>query len=94
MGQAHGRHETRELFAFEVDAQQTGFPHAAMAAVRLSTTHHLKEVRVSQDIEILIASRGSWKMSPEQMEDFRRNHWGIENSLHYVNGSVPGFRNL
>jgi predicted transposase YbfD/YdcC len=47
------------------------------------TTHHLKEVRVSQETEILISSRPADRMDAAQIQQFRRGHWGIER-LHYV----------
>ena len=69
---------------FEVTEKQTSFPHAAQAAIRINTVHHLKSRRVSEEIEIVLTSRSSDQMSPEQMERFRRGHWAIENPLHYV----------
>ncbi len=35
-------------------------------------------------MEIVLTSRPAGQMNPEQMERFRRGHWGIENPLHYV----------
>lgn len=69
---------------FEVTEEHTSFPHAAQAALRISTIHHLKSLRVSEEMEIVLTSRSSDKMTPPQMERFRRGHWGIENPLHYV----------
>ena len=69
---------------FEVTEENTSFPHAAQAALRISTIHHLKSLRVSEEMEIVLTSRSSDKMTPPQMERFRRGHWGIENPLHYV----------
>jgi len=53
------------------------------AAVLCRTTHHLKEVRVSEETEILISSRPADRMDAAQIQQFRRGHWGIER-LHYV----------
>lgn len=53
------------------------------AAVLCRTTHHLKEVRVSEETEILLSSRPADRMDAAQIQQFRRGHWGIER-LHYV----------
>jgi hypothetical protein len=39
LSQGHGRHEIREVYPFEITAQQTGFPYSAQAAVIIRTTH-------------------------------------------------------
>src|ERR1019366_5136008 len=36
--QGHGRHETREVYPFELTPQQCGFPHAVQPAMILRTT--------------------------------------------------------
>lgn len=53
------------------------------------TTHHLKEVRVSEETEILISSRPADRMDAAQIQQFRRGHWGIER-LHYVSDVTFG----
>jgi hypothetical protein len=90
MNQGHGRHETRELYAFEVTPEQAHFPHASMAAVRVSTTHYLKSLQVTQDVEILVTSRDSEKMTPAEFLQARRNHWGIETQVNYVRDTTFG----
>jgi predicted transposase YbfD/YdcC len=84
LDQGHGRHETREVYPFEVTPEQTGFPYSVQAAVILRTTHHLKTVRVTEETEIVFSSRPASKMSAADIQAFRRGHWGIENQLHYV----------
>ena len=54
------------------------------AAVILRTTHHLKKVHVTDDIEIVFSSRPASAMSARDLQAFRRGHWAIENRLHYV----------
>jgi len=83
LDQGHGRHETREVYPFAITPEQSGFPHAVQAAVVCRTTHHLKEVRVSQETEILLSSRPADRMDAAQIQQFRRGHWGIER-LHCV----------
>ena len=49
----------------------------------IRTTHHLKSVRVTEEVEMLISSRPADKMNAAQIQAFRRGHWSIE-ILHYV----------
>jgi hypothetical protein len=83
LSQGHSRHETREVYPFEVTPEQTGFPYAVLGAVVIRTTHHLKAVRVTEETEILISSRPAPSMNAAQIQAFRRGHWSIE-SLHCV----------
>lgn len=48
------------------------------------TTHHLKSLRITQEMEILLSSRPAAEMDAAQLQAFRRGHWTIENPLHYV----------
>jgi hypothetical protein len=48
------------------------------------TTHHLKSLRITEEIEILSSSRPAAEMDASQIQAFRRGHWTIENPLHYV----------
>jgi predicted transposase YbfD/YdcC len=83
LDQGHGRHETREVYPFEITPAQTGFAQAVQAAVICRTTHHLKSVRVTEEIEFVLSSRPAAQMNAAQLQAFRRGHWGIE-SVHYV----------
>ena len=83
MNQGHGRHETREVWPFEVTPQQCGFPHAVQAAFVVRTTHHLKSLRVTEEAELVLSSRPHAQMDAAQPQAFRRGHWRIE-STHYV----------
>jgi hypothetical protein len=47
------------------------------------TTHHLKSLRVSEEMEILLTSRPAAQLSAAQIQAFRRAHWTIE-KIHYV----------
>ena len=62
----------------------TGFPHVAQAAVIIRTTHHLKKVRVTEEVEIVLTSRPASQLSASGFQSARRGHWGIENPIHYV----------
>jgi predicted transposase YbfD/YdcC len=83
LDQAHGRHETREVYPFEVTPAQTGFPHSVQAAIIVRTTHHLKSVSVTEETEIVFSSRPAAQMNAAQLQAFRRGHWKIE-SVHHV----------
>lgn len=83
MSQGHGRHETREVYPFEITADQTGFAHAVQAAVIIRTTHHLKSVHITQETEIVFSSRPASQMNASQLQALRRGHWAIE-SVHYI----------
>jgi hypothetical protein len=48
------------------------------------TTHYLKSLRVTEETEILLTSRPAARMSAAQIQTFRRDHWTIENPIHYV----------
>jgi hypothetical protein len=71
------------LFAFPVTPEQTGFPHAAQAALIIRTTHHLKALKVTEDVQFLITSRPHARLSPPQFNHAIRGHWTIEDILHY-----------
>lgn len=83
LDQAHGRHDTREVFVFEVTAEETGFPHAAQGALVIRTSHHLKKVKVTEDVQFVITSRSHEKLNQAQFLKALRGHWSIENKLHY-----------
>jgi hypothetical protein len=53
------------------------------AAVIIRTTHHLKSVRVTEDVELVLSSRPHAQLDAAQLQIARRGHWGIE-SVHYV----------
>lgn len=47
-------------------------------------THHLKSLRITEEVEILLTSRPAAKMNATQIQASRRGHWTIENPIHYV----------
>jgi predicted transposase YbfD/YdcC len=48
------------------------------AALIVRTTHHLKKIQITQDIEILLSSRPASQMDAADIQALRRGHWGIE----------------
>ena len=83
LDQGHGRHETREVYPFEITPEQTGFAYSVQAAIIARTTHHLKSIHITEETEIVLSSRPASQMDAAQLQAFRRGHWGIE-SIHYV----------
>ena len=74
----------RELHLLDLAPGQVDFPHAQQAALIVRTTHHLKKVKVTQDVQVVLFCGKSERLSPAQAQDLLRGHWSIENSLHYV----------
>jgi predicted transposase YbfD/YdcC len=83
LDQGHGRHETREVYPFEITPEQTGFAHSVQAAIITRTNHYLKSLEITEETEIVISSRPASQMNAAQLQAFRRGHWEIE-SIHYV----------
>ena len=50
----------------------------------IRTTHHLKSLRVTEEVEMVLSSRPADKMNAAQIQVSRRGHWTIENPIHYV----------
>lgn len=90
LDQGHGRHDTRQVLLFPVTPEETGFPNAKQGALVIRTTHHLKEVKVTQDTQFTISSRDPKLLSPPQFLKTLRGHWSIENQLHYVRDVTLG----
>jgi predicted transposase YbfD/YdcC len=89
LDQGHGRHETRAVYPFAITPEQSGFPYALQAAIIVRTTHHLKSVEVTEDLEIVLSSRSHDQMNAAQLQAFRRAHWTIE-GVHYVRDVTLG----
>jgi hypothetical protein len=83
LDQGHGRHETREVHPFALTPEQAGFPYAVQGALIVRTTHHLKSVRVTEELEIVLSSRPHAQLNAAQLQAARRGHWGLE-GVHYV----------
>ena len=64
--------------------QVIDFPYAAQGALLIRTTHHLKEVKVTHDVQVLITNRGPERLSPQLFAQFLRDHWKIETTSHFV----------
>lgn len=74
----------RELYLVDLAPGQVDFPYARQAALIIRTTHHLKKVKVTQDVQVVLFCGKSDPLSPSEAQSALRGHWSIENCLHYV----------
>jgi predicted transposase YbfD/YdcC len=84
----HGRLETRTLKMTEVTAG-IGFPHARLA---IQITRHSKGLSpkstTRSETVHAITDLGYDQITADQIADILRQHWGIENRLHWVRDVV------
>ncbi len=79
----HGRRETRTVKALTVATPGgLGFPHAQQA-VRITRTRTAGE-KTTRETAYLIVTLPAGQAQPEQLGDWVRREWHIENRLHWV----------
>lgn len=79
----HGRQETRTVKALtDRTPGGLGFPHAEQA-VRITRTRTVKG-KTSRETAYLIASLPAEHAQPDQLQDWARLEWHIENRLHWI----------
>jgi predicted transposase YbfD/YdcC len=79
----HGRLETRTVKALtDRTPGELGFPHAEQA-VRITRTRTVKG-KTSRETAYLIVSLPAEHAQPDQLQDWARLEWHIENRLHWV----------
>jgi predicted transposase YbfD/YdcC len=79
----HGRRETRTVKALTVATPGgLGFPHAQQA-VRITRTRTVGE-KTTRETAYLIVTLPAGQAQPEQLGDWVRREWHIENRLHWV----------
>jgi predicted transposase YbfD/YdcC len=79
----HGRRETRTLKAVTVDTPGgLGFPHAAQA-VRITRTRTVAG-KTTRETAYLIVTLPAEHAQPDQLYDWARREWHIENRLHWI----------
>ena len=93
-GRAHARLENRTLKAATVPAG-LGFPHAAQAIQVVRKTRPIKPVtgkraRWRTEIVYAICSLPAEHAQPTELATWIRQHWSIENRLHYVRDVTLG----
>jgi predicted transposase YbfD/YdcC len=80
---APGRVELRSLKA--VTVHHFGFPHAAQILQVTRKTRDLHNTRRWRTVTVYaITSLAFSQTSPARLADYLRNHWAIEDGLHYV----------
>jgi predicted transposase YbfD/YdcC len=79
---SHGRIKRWTVWA--ADADGIDFPHAARVAIIRREEFGLDGIRVSKEYALIITSLNSAKAGPADLHSHVRNHWGIENKIHYV----------
>ena len=73
------------MFIFDLRKNQLiNFPYADQGALVIRTTHHLKKVKVTQDVQVTITSASSERLGPEDYQQTLRGHWKIETTSHFV----------
>ena len=65
------------------DADGIDFPGIAQAAIIIRDILNAARERISKEMAIVITSSPAAKMSAAQINKHKRNHWGIENRIHY-----------
>jgi predicted transposase YbfD/YdcC len=78
----HGRLEERAILCQEVAPAEIDFPFAAQIA-RIDRCREFKDGRFTQETVFVITSLEPAAASPERIAKLARDHWAIENQLHY-----------
>ena len=77
-----GRLEARALMRFEVNAEEVCFPAAAQGARLMRFVDRRDAKSEEVEIEWLVSSRPTERLSAAAMLAADRDYWGIENGLH------------
>lgn len=84
VGKAHGRLERRTLDSSTALTGYLSWPGAAQVMRRTCRRIHTRSGLVETEITYGITSLPRTLAGPQQLEQFWRGHWTIENRLHYV----------
>ena len=80
----HGRHETRTIWVSTQFVQYIPLPYVRQFFTVKREVVHLKSKKHTIEFAHGITSLPPEKASPEQILDYNRGHWSIENKSHYV----------
>lgn len=80
----HGRLEERYLTLSSQLNDYLDWPHLGQVFRLQRVVHHLKTGRITYEVVFGITSLSQTDCSPERLMRVIRNHWHIENRLHYV----------
>jgi predicted transposase YbfD/YdcC len=78
----HGRIEVRKIAVSAEVIPHLGWPGAAQVA-RIERTREMSG-KVSTETAYIVTSLTAAEAGPERLLELSRNHWAIENRLHYV----------
>lgn len=76
-----GQYKIWRLWA--ADATGIDFPGIAQVAIIIREVFNAAKERVGKEMAIVLTSSQPDEMSAADMNKAKRNHWGIENKLHY-----------
>ena len=80
---AHGRITTRHIQVVST-SRPLGFPHAALTARIQRLVTHVRTGAKTSETAYVITSLTHDQITPERLADLVRNHWSIENKVHWV----------
>jgi Transposase DDE domain len=82
----HGRLEKRSLWVLPVDREKPipGFPTATQMIQVLRETSALDGTKPRSEVAFAITSRDAAHADPQDLQEFTRGHWCIENRCHWV----------
>lgn len=82
----HGRIEKRSLWVLPIKQTEPipKFPTATQMIQVLRETSALDGTNPRREVAFAITSRNATNASPQELQDFLRGHWGIENRCHWV----------
>jgi predicted transposase YbfD/YdcC len=78
----HGR--IKRWSTWTTDATGIDFPYAAQVAVIRREEFTLEGIRISKEYALIITSLAASRASAADLHTHVREHWGIENKIHYV----------
>jgi hypothetical protein len=80
----HGRHETRTIWTSTQFVKNIPLPHVQQFFTIKREVVHLNSGKTTLEFAHGITSLSPEKASPQQILDYNRGHWSIENKSHYV----------
>jgi predicted transposase YbfD/YdcC len=79
----HGRLEKHTLTASALLNATSDWPHLGQVFQLVREVRHLKSGKTTQEVSYGITSLSRLLASPQRLLTLRRQHWAIENKLHY-----------
>lgn len=79
---------TKKWSCWITDAKEVDFPHARKAALIRREVFEASGCRVSKEIALILTGGEPGEMVAAEVNRHVRNHWGIENKVHYIRDTV------